>query len=103
MPVINVGIVGLGNVGSGTLTILHENARQIEAKLGFPLAVKALCSRSIRERPPAVARLFPEALHTADWRDVVSHPEIHIVPNSWAARAWQRRLFALPSARANPW
>ncbi len=79
MPVINVGIVGLGNVGSGTLTILHENARQIEARLGFPLAVKALCSRSIRERPPAVARLFPEALHTADWRDVVSHPEIHIV------------------------
>ena len=79
MPSINVGVIGLGNVGSGTLAILHENARQIQQKLGFDLTVKAICSRSLLERPPSAARLFPDALHTARWQDVVSHPDIQIV------------------------
>ena len=47
MQEVNVGIIGLGNVGSGTLAILTENAEQIALKLGFQLRVKALCSRSI--------------------------------------------------------
>ncbi len=79
MPQINVGIVGLGNVGSGTLTILHENARQIREKLGFDLAVRAVCSRSLHERPPEALGHFPGALRTTDWREVVAHPEVQIV------------------------
>ncbi|MBI3693725.1 MAG: homoserine dehydrogenase [Acidobacteria bacterium] len=79
MPSIGVGIVGLGNVGSGTLSILHENARQIQEKLGFELVVKAICSRSLAEREPAVARLFPDVLRTTRWQDVVSHPGVRIV------------------------
>ncbi len=47
MQEVNVGIIGLGNVGSGTLAILTENAEQIALKLGFPLRVKAICSRSL--------------------------------------------------------
>jgi homoserine dehydrogenase len=79
MSPIQVGIVGLGNVGAGTLTILHENARQIREKLGFDLTVRAVCSRSLDRRPPAVISHFPEVLRTTDWRDVVSHPDIQIV------------------------
>ena len=37
MRQVKVGIVGLGNVGSGTLAILAENADQIALKLGFRL------------------------------------------------------------------
>jgi homoserine dehydrogenase len=57
MQEVNVGIIGLGNVGLGALTILTENADQIALKLGFPLRVKALCSRSIAHRnlPSAAA------------------------------------------------
>ena len=33
MQEVNVGIVGLGNVGSGTLAILAGNADQIALKL----------------------------------------------------------------------
>ena len=40
MQEVNVGVVGLGNVGLGALKILAENASQIELKLGFRLVVK---------------------------------------------------------------
>src|ERR1700676_1897442 len=77
MQEVNVGIVGLGNVGMGTLGILLENADQIALKLGFHLRVKALCSRSVnRKKLPSQAG---SAFQTADWREVVAHPEVDIV------------------------
>ena len=77
MEAVNIGIVGLGNVGSGTLAILADNADQIALKLGFRLHVAALCSRSVhsKEMPPALAT----AAKTTDWRDVVNHPGVQIV------------------------
>src|SRR6202046_654235 len=76
MQEVNVGIIGLGNVGSGTLAILTENAEQIALKLGFQLRVKALCSRSIGvKRQQKVA---DSILRTADWREVVAHPEVDV-------------------------
>src|SRR5271154_3536988 len=77
MQEVNIGVVGLGNVGLGALTILHDNAAQIELKLGFRLNVTAVCSRGVaaKELPPG---LNP-ALKTANWREVVSDPRIHIV------------------------
>src|SRR5579862_7426056 len=74
MQPVNIGIVGLGNVGSGTLAILTENADQIALKLGFPLHVKALCSRSASPGPR-----FGAAFCTKNWREVVAHPEVDIV------------------------
>ena len=77
MQEVNVGIIGLGNVGSGTLAILTENAEQIALKLGFPLRVKALCSRSIGVKRRQ--KVMDSVLRTADWREVVAHPEVDIV------------------------
>lgn len=74
---VNVGIVGTGNVGSGTIDILTENADQIALKLGFPLQIKAVCSRGIHERRPA--NLPADVICTSDWRELVAHPEIDIV------------------------
>src|SRR5437870_4568148 len=77
MRQVNVGVVGLGNVGSGTLAILTENAGQIALKLGFRLSVVAVCSRSVQ------SKTLPEGLgpvmRTADWREVVAHPDVDIV------------------------
>jgi homoserine dehydrogenase len=77
MEEVNVGIVGLGNVGTGTLEILTENAAQIALKLGFPLRVKAICSRHVGDKilPTGLASV----LKTKDWREVVAHPEVDIV------------------------
>ncbi|HWB86939.1 MAG TPA: homoserine dehydrogenase [Bryobacteraceae bacterium] len=77
MQEVNVGIVGLGNVGSGTLAILAENAGQIALKLGFRLQVKAVCSRGVHSKdiPASLGPVFK----TTDWREVVTHPDVHIV------------------------
>jgi homoserine dehydrogenase len=77
MDEVRVGIIGLGNVGSGTLSILAENADQIALKLGFRLKVSAVCSRSVQSKqlPPPFNGVFK----TADWREVVAHPDVQIV------------------------
>jgi homoserine dehydrogenase len=77
MQQVNVGVIGLGNVGSGTLTLLADNASQIALKLGFPLRVAAVCSRSVetKQLPEGLGRVY----RTTDWREVVSHPDVDIV------------------------
>jgi len=77
MEEVNVGIVGLGNVGTGTLSILAENSHQIALKLGYRLNVVAVCSRSVHSKQ-LPAGLEP-VLKTTDWREVVAHPDVQIV------------------------
>ncbi len=74
---MGIGIVGLGNVGGGSLHILIENSRSISEKLGFPLRVKAVCSRSVQSRK--LPQLGDDVVRTTNWREVVSHPEVEIV------------------------
>ncbi len=77
MPDVSVGVVGLGNVGSGTLTILSENARAIGDKLGFSLRVAMICSRGVANvaLPPGLENVA----RTTDWRDVVASPSVDVV------------------------
>lgn len=74
---VNVGIVGLGNVGMGTIDVLTQNAKQISEKLGFELKIKAVCSRQVagKQLPGSLSRTF----RTSDWRELVAHPEVDIV------------------------
>src|SRR5437016_3459242 len=77
MEEVRVGIIGLGNVGSGTLAVLADNADQIALKLGFRLKVAAVCSRTVASKsiPEALGPVFK----TADWRQVVERPDVDIV------------------------
>src|SRR5690348_2478632 len=74
---VNVGVIGLGNVGSGTVAILAGNAAQITQKLGFNLKVAAVCSLDAMEKvlPAGLER----AKRTTNWREVVSDPDVQIV------------------------
>ena len=81
MQEVNVGVIGLGNVGSGTLAILAENADQIALKLGFRLRVTAVCSRSVESQrscrnhsarcsaPPTGAKWWriPTSISSPNW------------------------------------
>ena len=77
MQQVNVGIIGLGNIGGGTLTILAENAEQLDLKLGFKLRVKAVCDLLVESKK------LPEALgpvvKTTDWRQLISDPDLDII------------------------
>lgn len=77
MEPVNVGIIGLGNVGSGTVEILWNNWEQNTQKLGFPLWLRAICSRRLDNKslPSGMERV----IRTTDWREVVTNPEIDIV------------------------
>src|SRR5579863_904123 len=96
MQPVHVGIIGLGNVGLGTLDILAENADQISLKLGFPLRVAAVCSRNVD------AKRFPAALSpplkTTNWREVVDHPDVHIVAELVGGTTVAREIFEAAAA-----
>src|SRR5437660_10289595 len=77
MEEVRIGIIGLGNVGSGTLAILAENADQIALKLGYRLKVAAVCSRAVHSKE-IPAGLGP-VIKTTNWREVVAHPDVQIV------------------------
>jgi homoserine dehydrogenase len=77
MQQVNVGLVGLGNVGSGAMTILAENREQIAQKLGFELRVKTVCSLDVES--VKVPEGLGEVTRTLRWQDVVTDPEIHVV------------------------
>lgn len=77
MDEVNVGIVGLGNIGTGTMTIFAENAAQIELKLGFRLRVKAVCDLLLDQK--TIPDVLGPVFKTKDWRQVVTHPDVHIV------------------------
>jgi homoserine dehydrogenase len=74
---VEVGIVGLGNIGSGTLKILAENGDQIALKLGFRLRVGAVCDLLIDSK--AIPESLGPVFKTADWRQLVEYPGLDIV------------------------
>ena len=51
---INIGILGLGVVGSGTVRVLTEHADAIARKVGVPLVIKKIAVRDI-SKPRDVA------------------------------------------------
>jgi homoserine dehydrogenase len=76
MKPINVGLLGLGTVGGGTLTVLRRNQQEITRRAGREIVVKMAAVRDV-----AKARKFagPELAITADPYDVVNNPDIDIV------------------------
>lgn len=73
---INVGLLGLGTVGSGVVNILQRNADLIRRRLGVPIEVVKVAVRDI-ERHREVT-LKPGVL-TSNPMDVVTHPDVDIV------------------------
>ena len=73
---INIGILGLGVVGGGTVRVLTENADVIARKVGLPLVIKKIAVRDIGKARDVVVdpRLLTERAE-----DVTDDPEIDIV------------------------
>lgn len=77
MTPVRIGIIGSGNVGSGTLEILTKNAAEIQSKLGFPLVVTMISSQNILSKDVSK---FPEGVRLTDrWTDLVHADDVDIV------------------------
>ena len=72
---VHVGLLGLGTVGAGTVSVLHGNGREIARRAGREIRVK---SAVVRDLEKARKHAFDIALST-DPSDVVDDPEIDIV------------------------
>ncbi len=74
--VINIGLLGLGNVGCGTVRALEENREAIEQKIGTRLVIKKICVLH-----PDKPRLIPfdRSLLTTNAAEIIDDPEIDIV------------------------
>ena len=74
MKVVNVGICGLGTVGSGTLNVLRRNAAQITGRAGCSIRISRVASRTARNDID-----LGDIPFTTDIFDVVNDPAVDIV------------------------
>src|SRR5437016_13309900 len=73
---INVGIIGLGTVGSGAFRILRDNAELIRRRVGVPVEVTKIAVRdATRDRGVAI----PAGVLTTNPSQVIDDPNIDIV------------------------
>src|SRR3989441_862072 len=73
---INVGIIGLGTVGSGAFRILRDNAELIRHRVGVPVEVTKIAVRdATRDRGVVI----PAGVLTTNPSQVIDDPNIDIV------------------------
>src|SRR5262249_31880229 len=73
---INVGLIGLGTVGSGAFRILRDNAELIRHRVGVPIDVVKVAVRDIR-RDRGLD--IPRSLLTDNASHIVDDPSIDII------------------------
>ena len=76
MRSVTIGILGLGNVGTGTVRLLHERRAAIEARLGAVVEVRRIV---VREPGRRRAVDVPAHLLTTDPSLVIDDPTIDVV------------------------
>lgn len=76
MKPIKVGLLGVGNVGSGTFNVLERNQEEIRRRAGRGIEVVAVSARNLER---AKERTGGKVKVVADPFDIVDDPEIDIV------------------------
>jgi homoserine dehydrogenase len=76
MKPIKVGLLGVGNVGSGTFNVLERNQEEIRRRAGRGIEVVAVSARNLER---AKQRTGGKVKVVADPFDIVNDPEIDIV------------------------
>ncbi|MCD6152244.1 MAG: homoserine dehydrogenase, partial [Deltaproteobacteria bacterium] len=76
MEIINVGLIGLGTIGTGVARVLRENNQLITQRLGAKLELKKIADLDITtDRGISL----PEGVLTTDVNEVLDNPEIDLV------------------------
>jgi homoserine dehydrogenase len=72
---VKVGILGLGTVGGGTVSVLQRNAQEIERRAGRGIVVSHACARELNRSLPYTTENIKL---TAQLDEVVNNPEVEI-------------------------
>ncbi|MBI4331864.1 MAG: homoserine dehydrogenase [Chloroflexi bacterium] len=73
---VNVGLIGLGTIGTGVAKVLTEKRENLSAVAGYPLLLKKIADIDIKR--PRPVKLDPSLL-TTDAREILDNPDIAIV------------------------
>ena len=76
MKTINLGLIGLGTIGTGVVKVLRDNSALIEKRLGVSLVIKRIADLDIkRDRGVPVDK----SILTKDAKKIINDDEIDIV------------------------
>lgn len=73
---IQLGLAGLGTVGSGVYEALRDNNTLLEARAKIPFAVKKIAVRDLDKKRDVI---IPNELLTDNWEELVNDPDIDII------------------------
>lgn len=72
---INIGLLGIGTVGTGVVKVITNHAQNIAQKVGLPIVIKRILERNTEK----ARSLGVEDLATTNILDILNDPEIDIV------------------------
>jgi len=76
---VNLGLIGLGTVGTGVIQLLQRNSSIIRQKVGTEVSVRAICDKD-SERLEAARRMeIGKTILTKDFRKLIDDPQVDIV------------------------
>lgn len=75
MQQVNLGIIGLGTVGSGVFDALKLNGNLLSSRIGVRVQIGKIAVRSVKK----CSSKIPRNLLTENWRELIDDPNIHIV------------------------
>jgi homoserine dehydrogenase len=73
---VNIGVIGFGTVGSGTVKILLRRRKELEKKLGFPVVLKKVADLDTRTNRGVS---LPKGVLIKSSDNILNDPEIDIV------------------------
>ena len=95
MREIGIGLIGCGVVGSGTVSLLTNNAELIASRVGARLVVRKIAVRDVSKVRDVQ---LPADLFTSNVDDVIADPDIDIVAELVGgvdpAKSWIESAFA---------
>jgi homoserine dehydrogenase len=73
---VNIGLVGLGTIGTGVVRVLQEHGTRIDERLGFELRLKTVADIDLESDRGVEIKSYTL---TRDWNDVVGDSEVDLI------------------------
>lgn len=72
---VNIGLIGIGTIGSGVVKVIQKNSELIEKRTGVKLNLKVVCDLSLEN----AEKLGLESACVRDYRELIKDKEIDII------------------------